>query len=175
METPSATDGDCFWYDLAKVLAVLGGMKEVNTIDVLNRLLAVHTRSFSRYLQSAPPFVGDRGASEEPLRAAWETFEAIADDHEQMAERISAMILAADATPDTGEFPMEFTDLHDLTMAYIVRRAIAYQRQDIATIGDCDEALRLAPAAQALAEEALGMAVGHLESLEELACSKAST
>ena len=36
------------------------------------------------------------------------------------------------------------------------------------TISECVDALRFAPAAQALAEEAQGMATGHLESLEGL-------
>jgi hypothetical protein len=46
--------------------------------------------------------------------------------------------------------------------------AIAYQQQDIAEIEQCVDALRLAPMAHALAEEALGMAKGQLESLREL-------
>ncbi|MCH8840898.1 MAG: hypothetical protein IH831_09560 [Planctomycetes bacterium] len=69
----------------------------------------------------------------------------------------------------TGEFPMEFTDMHDLGIDYLVNVAIAYQQQDIDAIGRLIEDLQSAPAAKSLAEESLGMAKGHLESLRDLA------
>jgi hypothetical protein len=45
---------------------------------------------------------------------------------------------------------------------------VRYQEQDVATIGQLVERLQTAPAARALAEESLGMAKGHLDTLREL-------
>jgi hypothetical protein len=68
----------------------------------------------------------------------------------------------------TGEFPMEFTDLHDLDIDFLIDRAMVYQRQDIELVGQLLHQLQLSPAAKSLAEETLGMAKGHLQSLQEL-------
>jgi hypothetical protein len=97
-----------------------------------------------------------------------EAIEAIAMDEDVMAERISRMIIDAGALPRTGEFPMEFTDLHDLDIDYLMKAAVRYQEQDVAAIQGLVDRLQTAPAAKALAEEALGLAKGHLDSLYEL-------
>ena len=78
------------------------------------------------------------------------------------------MLIDAQAPPRFGEFPMEYTDLHDLDIDYLIRFAVDYQQQDIASIGEIVDQLRLAPAAQSLAEEVSGMTKGHLDSLLEL-------
>jgi hypothetical protein len=87
---------------------------------------------------------------------------------DSLAERVSQTIFESGGLPDPGEFPIEFTDTHDLAIDFLIQEAIDCQKQDIAELEQCVEALRLAPAAQSLAAEALGMAKGHLESLEEL-------
>jgi len=138
------------------------------TIDVLNRLLAIHQRSFPMYLESARPFTG---ANESPAASA---LSYIAADQRAMAGRIIAMLLEAEAQPGHGEFPMEFTGLNDLGINYLVGRAADYQRQDIASIERCVAELEPVSSARALAEESLGMAKGHLESLEELVEGKPS-
>ena len=87
---------------------------KADVIHWLNRLLAIHCRSFPQYLRWSRPHV-PAGRGEE-----LETLEAIALDQDVMAERISRMIVDADALPRTGEFPMEFTDLHDLDIDYLI-------------------------------------------------------
>ena len=94
-----------------------------------------------------------------------QTLSDVAASHEAMARRITQMLVDADALPLPGEYPMEYTDSHDLDVDYLLRLPAAYQRQDIDAIESIVESLRLAPAARALAEEALGMARGHLETL----------
>ncbi len=138
-------------------------MPQANVNDALNRLLMLLCRSFPRYLVHAPPFMrnGDRRAVE--------ALQQIVADQEQMSQRVSRFILANEGRLEPGEFPMEFTDTHDLAVEYIIKLAINYQKQDIAAIEPIVEQLRLNPAASNLAEEALGLAKGHLESLQELA------
>ena len=97
-----------------------------------------------------------------------QTIEEIVAGQDALAERVSEHIFESGGLPDHGEFPIEFTDTHDLEIDFLIQEAIGYQKQDIADLEECVDALRLAPAAQSLAAEALGMAKGHLESLEEL-------
>ena len=139
-----------------------------DTIYWLNRLLAIHCKSFPQYLRWSRPHV-PAGRGEE-----LEAVQAIAQDQDVMAERISRMIVDADALPRSGEFPMEFTDLHDLDIDFLLRLAVRYQEQDIGAIQQLVDRLHTAPAAKATAEEALGMAKGHLDTLRELTQSNAA-
>ena len=97
-----------------------------------------------------------------------ETIHEIVAGQDALAERVSQTVFESGGLPDPGEFPIEFTDTHDLAIDFLIQQAIDCQEQDIAELEQCVEALRLAPAAQSLAAEALGMAKGHLESLKEL-------
>jgi hypothetical protein len=135
---------------------------KADTIYWLNRLLAIHCKSFPQYMRWSRPHV-PAGRGEE-----LESVEAIAIDQDAMGDRISRMIIDGHALPRSGEFPMEFTDLHDLDVDYCLRLAVKYQEQDVAAIQGLVERLQTAPSAKAIAEEALGMAKGHLDTLREL-------
>lgn len=137
-------------------------MLQTSTIAALNRLLAVESKSFPQYLQYSRPYIP-------PGRdTVVETVASIVADQNGLADRVSQILIDAEAPIRTGEFPMEFTDMHDLGIDYLVNMAVAYQQQDVGTISQLVEQLQSTPAAKALAEEALGMAKGHLESLHEL-------
>jgi len=97
-----------------------------------------------------------------------EAVEAIARDQNGMVERLSQRISEGKTPPRFGEFPIEYADRHDLDINYLLGLAFKYQEQDIASISEIAEQLQLAPAAQSLAEETLGMAKGHLDSLREI-------
>jgi hypothetical protein len=138
------------------------------TIHLLNRLLAIHERSFVQYLGYARPYVPP--GREELVDA----LAAMDHDQDVMAGRISHMIIDGGALPRSGEFPMEFTDMHDLSVDFLLRAAVRYQEYDVEAIADIVGRLSTEPAAKAVAEEALGMAKGHLDTLRELAASKAA-
>jgi hypothetical protein len=142
-------------------------MPSSDTIEILNRVLVLLERSFPQYLQWARPYIP--AGREEVM----ETIGEIVAGQRALAERVSEVISDSGARPDTGEFPIEYTDTHDLSIDFLIQEAIGYQKQDIAELQECADSLNLAPAAQALAAEALGMAKGHLESLEELAIDPA--
>ena len=131
-------------------------------IAALNRLLAIVGRSFPQYLQYSRPYIPPGRDN------VVETLGAIVADQNVLADRITQILVDAEAPIRTGEFPMAFTDMHDLGIDFLVNMAIAYQEQDVASISQSVTELQSAPAAKALAEEALGMAKGHLESLREL-------
>jgi hypothetical protein len=140
-----------------------------DSIEILNRVLVLLQKSFPQYLQYARPYIP-------PGReAVSKTIDDIVTCQNRLAESIAQFVFESGGLPDPGRFPIEFTDTHDLAIDFLIREAIGYQKEDIATLQECVERLRLAPAAQALASEALGMAKGHLESLEELPVSPGST
>jgi hypothetical protein len=92
----------------------------------------------------------------------------IVADHETLSRRIAVAIFERHGVLNPGEYPMSFTGIHDVSLDYLVLRLIECQRADLAAIEQCIADLRDDPQARATAEECLGAARGHLESLEEL-------
>jgi hypothetical protein len=137
-------------------------MPSSDTIDVLDRVLVILRRSFPQYLKFARPYIP---AGRENVM---ETIDEIVAGQDALAARVAEHIFESGSLPNYGKFPIEFTDTHDLEIEFLIEEAIGYQKQDIADLAQCVDELRLSPAAQSLAAEALGMAKGHLESLEEL-------
>ncbi len=95
----------------------------------------------------------------------------VAQDQQLMADRIGAVILDLGGPVASSEFPMEFTDLHDLSIDYLIPQIVSRQQSEIEVMRQCLESLQDAPAARAIAEEALGAAQGHLDSLDELSAT----
>lgn len=139
-------------------------MESVDTAALLNQLLVLHYRSLPMYLAEATPWVG-RG-----MEAAHETLIAIAEDHASMVARLSELILDAGGAVESGKFPLRFTAYNDLAIEYFLPLLVDCQRRTIEAIEVCVEQLSLVPHAQAVAQETLGAAKGHLESLLE--CEK---
>jgi hypothetical protein len=137
-------------------------MPTPDTIEILNRVLVLVTRSFPQYLRYARPYIPPGRDN------VLNTVNEIVTAQDRLAERIGRYISDSGGLPDAGQFPIEFTDTHDLAIDFLIREAIGYQREDIVNLQQCVDALRLSPAAQSMAAEALGMAKGHLQSLEEL-------
>lgn len=137
-------------------------MNQALLYPLLTQLLAIVSKSFPQYLRYSRFYVPPGREN------VVETLEAIAADQDVLAERIGHMITEAEAPLRTGEFPMEYTDTHDLGIDYQLTAAIEYQQQDIASIERLIDQLAPFAAARSLAEEALGMAKGHLESLLEV-------
>jgi hypothetical protein len=137
-------------------------MTETSTHEILNRLLAIVGHSFVTYMTYAKPWAPATD------RRALGSLDQIVAEQRSMAERISTVVLESGGHPNRGEYPMEFTDAHDLSLEYLLRKAVVYQQADVTSIERCVTALRDAPTASALAEEALAMAKRHLALLEEL-------
>lgn len=133
------------------------------TIDALNLLLTTHYRSLPMYLTYATPWThhGDERIVE--------ALRHIVADQKDTCARIAKLLQDSQAPVDTGDYPMGFTDLHDLSLDYLMSRLIRCQAEDLATISACLPRLAGDPAAHSLAEEALGAARAHQESLSGLA------
>lgn len=137
-------------------------MPQTNSNAVLNRLLVILHRSLPMYLADAAPWkhLGDEAAAN--------VLGHLVADYRMYAGRIVNLLLERRQRLEFGDFPMVFTDTHDLALDYLVGELIYYQQQDIAAIQQCIAELKTDAVGQALAEEVLGNARGHLESLQEL-------
>ena len=137
-------------------------MTSADTIDTLNRVLETLERSFPQYLRWSRPYIP--AGREGVMR----TIESIAAGQGALAERVADYVSESGGLPDHGQFSTAFTDTHDLGIDFLVEEATDCLKMDRGDLEQCVEALRLEPAAQALASEALGMTKGHLELLEKL-------
>ena len=137
-------------------------MKNVSTNDVLNRLLVLHNRSLPMYLANAVPWT--RIGNEHAI----EVLGQIVADQRHTVDRIGEMITESGGDVDVGEFPMVFTAYNDISFDFLLGLLITRQKRELAAIEQCLAQLGSAPLAKALAEEARGAALGHLDSLQEL-------
>jgi hypothetical protein len=128
----------------------------------LNRLLTIVFRSFPMYLVDAAPWMhpGDNRAKQ--------LLNHMVDDGKVYSQRLSDLLMDRRALAGYGEYPMVFTDTHDLSLDYLLSEISYYQKQDIAGIQKCVADLAHDPEGRTLAEEILGNSRGHLESLDEL-------
>jgi len=131
-------------------------------VIVLGRLLQTLCRSLPMYLQEAKPWTR---RDEQPVEAA---LDHLAADQRTLAERVAEAILEHDGHPEMGHFPGDCATTNDLSVDFLLQKVIDHQRQDVATIKQCVDALAEAPLPKSLAEEIHGNAQGHLDILEEL-------
>jgi hypothetical protein len=128
--------------------------------NALNQLLTVLERSLPMYLSYAAPWT-----RKEDQRAAV-VLGQVVDEQQQLAKRVADAVLELGPT-SIGDYPVEFYDLHDLALDYLLRKLVEHQKSDIAKTERIVDALQLHRPAAALAEETLGMLRAQLESLEE--------
>ncbi|MEX2317447.1 MAG: hypothetical protein WD669_09870 [Pirellulales bacterium] len=142
-------------------------MSKTGTYQALNRLLTVLYRSLPMYLTFALPWthVGDEKAVE--------VLSHIVDDQRRLSTRVAHYIMEHFGPIELGEYPLDFPDTHDLAFDFLVGKLLACQKADVGAIEEIVAQLKDDREAQALAEEALGAARGHLETLEELAAETA--
>ena len=137
-------------------------------INALGKALSVLESSLPQYLANTRPWTrrGDEKAED--------VIAQITREQQRDSGRIVGVIEAAREPLPTGQYPMAFTDTHDLSIEYLVRELVAYQLQDIASLERCVYIAGADVAAKSLIEEVLGSARAHLEMLEELAASPVS-
>ncbi len=134
----------------------------IDSCDLLNQLVRMHAQSLATYLADATPSDAER------LPQHMQVLRTIAQDHRHVVDTVADEIIRRHGRVERGSFPMSFTALNDLSLRFLVTRLEAQQRSDISTLETMVESLRHDSRAQALAEDALGAAIGHLDSLLDL-------
>lgn len=138
------------------------------TVELLNQLLVIEYRSLPMYLMDATPWThpGDEKATE--------SLRSIVATQRSLAHRLAAAITARSGTVATGEYPMSFTDLNFLSLDYLLKELVRYNKLQVAAIEVI--ACKLVEAdARELALEVLGAEKAHLEILQELSGELASS
>lgn len=137
-------------------------MAKVTVNELLNRVMVMHERSLPMYLAYAAPFLshGDEAASE--------VLSQVVRDHKYIVEKFGDFLLEHNHPVGHGHWDMNFTSLHDVSLHYLLTEVVRGEKQLTAELSKYAEKLASFPAAKALVQEALGMAKGHLESLEDL-------
>jgi hypothetical protein len=130
-------------------------------IELLNRLAAWHGSTLACYLVDATPWVASDS------KATFDLIRSIAEDQKRMQDRMAAEIQERHGAVQRPFFPMSFTSLHDLSLEYLTGRVLQDQRQLEKRIRSVIPAMQGDPRALALAEESLGEALAHIDSLEE--------
>lgn len=138
-------------------------MTHPGSVEVLNRLLRIQYRSLPMFLAGTSPWThqGDERAEI--------SLTNIVADQKAMVQRIAETILEHGGQVDTGNFLIEFAELHFLSLDYLLKELVERQRADLADIERCVAHLTDDRIAKMLAEEVLGAERAHLEALEELA------
>ena len=155
------------FFSCQTAVVLVEGISEMTThsnqvIDALNCLHAIHCQSLPVYLDATSPWYGPESANAQTPVAQ------IIRDQKEMASRIGARILESGITPYRG-VPEDFTWLNDLSLEFLVGKLLQHQQQDVEKIDDITTEIGHHDVmAKALADEALGMAKGHLQSLTEM-------
>ncbi|WP_145289270.1 hypothetical protein [Pirellulimonas nuda] len=129
------------------------------SVAALDRVQQLLRSSFVRYLAQTSRLAA---AEDQTLT----TLHDIADDQQDMADRLAEQLRGLDGMPGAGAYPMAFTDSHDLALGYLLQRAVKRQREDAAALRAEAERPGLTRTAKMLLEEAHGMTLGHLQVLE---------
>jgi len=137
-------------------------MRRHDPTEILVRLFQRLYRSLPMYLAEAVPWThsGDQQAQR--------VLAGVVADARGYCQRIAERILQLRGRLDLGEFPMEFTDLNLLSLDYLLTELVRWQKADVRAIEQLAAELAEGSEDRALAEEVLGNARGHLQSLEEL-------
>ena len=142
-------------------------MSHPGTYQALNRLPTILYRSLPMYLANTSPWT--RPGDERAIEA----LRHIVEDQERLATRVAQYIIDHYGRVELGDYPLDCPDTHDLAFDFLIGKLVACQKSDVAALEQCVAALQPDREALQLAEEALGSARAHLETLEELAAETA--
>ena len=120
------------------------------------------------YLSHAAPWVSYNGDGTR------EALDSLVADQKRNIERLTQLLQDRRHTIDPGEFPMTFTDLHDLSLGFLLNRLVEHQRNDVQAIQRFVGQLHGDVEGLDLAEDILTDARGHLQKLESLTAHAAT-
>jgi len=128
----------------------------------LNEILVILHRSLPVYLSDAAPWVAH--GDEESHRV----LARIVEEKEGQVHRLTELLDSRRYTIDRGEFPMDYTSLHDVSLDFLIKQLTRDQRQEVLKIEACERRLAGDREGRSLAAEILDAAQRHLRWLETL-------
>jgi hypothetical protein len=137
-------------------------MTQTAAINTLSRLLLIQHRSLSMFLSETSPWL-----SADAEKAA-ETLENITIDQREFTGRLVRLLQDLGGRVEFGSYPIVFTDMHFLSLQYLMGELNQRQRRVIPAVQACVAALDDGSPARLLADEILGAEKAHLEALDQL-------
>ena len=131
------------------------------TLDNLNRIVVSLDQSLAHYLSDAVPYVSD------DAKFGWDVVQSISENQQELVDRVGSFILQQGGGVSSGSYPIQWSALHDVSFEFLLPHLINNQNQLINVLEGC-VADNYSIQARSLAEEALGQAKAHRDSLEEL-------
>jgi hypothetical protein len=130
--------------------------------QALNEILVILHRSLPAYLSHAAPWVA---FGNDEMHRVLARIVAEKEDH---VHHLTELLDARRHTIDRGEFPMDFTSLHDVSLDFLVKQLIRDERQEVARIEACERRLAGDREGRVLVAEVLATAQRHLRWLETM-------
>ena len=137
-------------------------MRSDATCEMLRRLWELHSYSLLSYLFYAPPVWKEEDG------ACLRLLKLIHEDQRKLADRIGEMVLEYGGKVLRGMYPLHFTAMHDLSSRFLWAEMIDCQEKTVDAIEQLVPQLPHGTIAQSLAQECLGAAKSHLDSMREL-------
>jgi hypothetical protein len=135
-------------------------MDDRATVSLLNAILPRLSRSLAVYLADATPWIPPQ---RERLQVE---LAAMAADHREYGDRLAALILDLHGRIGLSGFPMEYSDLHDVSADFLLTRLICDTQANLAAVGRAVGRLDEGSPARQLLEEICGNLQGHLDILQ---------
>lgn len=145
-------------------------MSRTQEIEVLNRVLSILDSSLPIYLNQTSPWLHPSKKNRD--ERAREVLADMVADQRNLIERITQIIQLTGEQILTGKFPMDYTNTNDVSLEYLLRTLVHYQKQDVVAIEACFNDLPSGCTSRSLIQETLGSARAHLDALEELTLAK---
>jgi hypothetical protein len=131
--------------------------------QALNEVLVILSRSLPMYLSDAAPWAAFGEEHSQQVLAQ------IVADKTEAVRRLTSLLDDRRQTVDRGEFPMDYTGLHDVSLDYLMDQLVGDQRREVEAIESRLGRLSNDPLGRALVNDIAAAARRHLKSLESLA------
>ncbi|MEM8679795.1 MAG: hypothetical protein AAGF97_10625 [Planctomycetota bacterium] len=136
-------------------------ISDVDVVEQLNRVIALHSSALTAYMADAPPFVRSQ------READAKTVQQIASNQQAIAREIGEYVQDLGGIVEPPFFPAEFTGYHDLSFDYLAPLMMEELSQHVAAMEAISETLGGDPRAQGMVDRAIGAAKAHLDMLSE--------
>jgi hypothetical protein len=137
-------------------------MPDAHRNRTLNQALIILHRSLPMYLSHAAPWVA-YGNDE-----AISTLDRIVADGKDGVRRLTELLNERRHTIELGEFPMDFTGLHDVAIDFLVKQLVSHQKHQVDFLESCAQRLAADYEGHSLVEEIANRSRRHLDSLQSL-------
>jgi hypothetical protein len=140
-------------------------MLDASTSDILNNILAAVYRSLLQYTIESWPWTDPEDLVEQTA------IREMASRQQTLVKRLAELIDARGQVVDFGSYP-DWSELHYVSLDYLLGKIIADKQRAIATIVSALERLRVDPEAASLAEETLRVEREQLARIEAMAAAR---